>query len=418
MRNEKVRGAARTLLLVASLAGDALAAEPETLAAGETNARAYFNAGARAYTSGKYPEAIRAFEEAYRIEPRPGLLFSVAQAYRRQYFIDRRPENLRRAVLHYRRYLESEPEGNRRGDSAQALSELEPFLSRLPEGDDRGAEPPAAKPLTQLMISSPVDEVAISLDGTAAGTLPYIAPVEPGEHRVVLTAAGYRPFERSIRVLAGSVVPLDVALEEEPARLEVEAARGARVAVDGRPRGETPMPVLEIAPGRHLVAVTANGHEPYTREIVLRRAQAARLSVTLPPSGQRTTAWVVIGCGGAAMLAGGGLLGTAVVREQQANDMLSRRDRGELTVAGVEQYQRDRAARDDLRMAGFITAGAGALLTGIGLFLYAFDEPRPPSFVQEREQPKKPSVTPRGLDVSAVPVDLPGGAGAALRGTF
>src|SRR4051812_9930626 len=63
---------------------------PTPPARGEAaDARLYFNAGARAYAAGKYVPAIRAFEEAYRIEPRPGLVFSIAQAYRRQYFIDK-----------------------------------------------------------------------------------------------------------------------------------------------------------------------------------------------------------------------------------------------------------------------------------------------------------------------------------------
>src|SRR5258706_11656922 len=65
------------------------------------DARLYFNAGARAYAAGKYPAAIRAFEEAYRIEPRPGLVFSIAQAYRRQYFIDKAKQNLVEAIEHY-----------------------------------------------------------------------------------------------------------------------------------------------------------------------------------------------------------------------------------------------------------------------------------------------------------------------------
>src|SRR5579871_6423187 len=62
------------------------------------DARLYFNAGARAYAAGKYVAAIRAFEEAYRMDPRPGLVFSIAQAYRRQYFIDKAKENLSQAI--------------------------------------------------------------------------------------------------------------------------------------------------------------------------------------------------------------------------------------------------------------------------------------------------------------------------------
>ncbi len=41
-----------------------------------------FDAGARAYESGQFEAAIQAFDQAYAISPREGLLFSLAQAHR------------------------------------------------------------------------------------------------------------------------------------------------------------------------------------------------------------------------------------------------------------------------------------------------------------------------------------------------
>ena len=43
--------------------------------------------------------AIKAFDEAYRLAPRPGVTFSLAQAHRRQYGLDRKPDDLRGALL-------------------------------------------------------------------------------------------------------------------------------------------------------------------------------------------------------------------------------------------------------------------------------------------------------------------------------
>jgi len=379
------------------------------------DARLYFNAGARAYAAGKYAAAIRAFEEAYRFEPRPGLVFSIAQAYRRQYFIDKAKENLTESIKHYRQYLELDPDGARRGDTAEALSELEPLASKLTPAEV--AAPPAQSPraATQLMISSPIDDVAISLDGNPAGELPYIAAVTPGVHRVTLTADGYLPYERDVRVLDGSVVPLDVALQERPARLRVVAPDGARISIDGRLRAVSPCPPLELSPGRHFVTVTKNGHEAFSREVAVTRNEARSLVAVLPTTGQRSAAWVLIGTGATAFLAGGGLMVGALVREHSAESTTIK------SGDDIRAFNDAVSSRNELRTAGIVTSGAGLAVTGVGLLLYAFDEPRVGVSPMEESAPERrgPRREPRpGLDVSAAPWLSSGAAGVTLRGAF
>lgn len=389
---------------------------PTPAARDAEGARLYFNAGARAYAAGKYIAAIRAFDEAYRIDPRPGLVFSIAQAYRRQYFIDKAKENLTQAIQHYRQYLQLEPDGARRGDTAEALSELEPLASKLTPAEAAAPPPQSVKAATQLMISSPVDDVAISLDGKPAGTLPYIAAVSPGVHHVALSAGGYVTYERDVRVLDGSVVPLDVALQAKPSHLTVRAPDGARISVDGRLRGIVPSPSLAVTPGRHFVTVTMNGHEPFSREIVVSRDEERTLETTLVDTGQRTAAWVLIGTGTTAVLAGGGLMIAAVLREQSA-----KRIAGNLNSDGISAYNDAISSRNELRTAGIITAGTGLAVGAVGVLLFAFDEPRVGFAPAEEPVPERN--TPRreqrpGLDVSAAPWFSPNGAGASIRGAF
>src|SRR6185503_7232665 len=90
--------------------------------------------GAKAYDKGDFPAAIEAFQEAYSRTQRPGVLFSIAQAYRRQYALGKNPDDLRAAIQHYRDYLAKDPQGNRRGDTAAALAELEPLAAQLQPG--------------------------------------------------------------------------------------------------------------------------------------------------------------------------------------------------------------------------------------------------------------------------------------------
>jgi tetratricopeptide (TPR) repeat protein len=379
------------------------------------DARLYFNAGARAYAAGKFAAAVRAFEEAYRIEPRPGLVFSIAQAYRRQYFIDRAKENLTESIDHYRRYLELDPDGARRGDTAEALSELEPLASRLSPAEVARSPAPPSRPATQLMISSPVDDVAISLDGRSAGTLPYIAAVTPGVHQVALTAAGYVDYQRDVRVLDGSVVPLDVALKEKPARLSVVAPDGARIAVDGRFRGVSPSAPLTLTPGRHYVTVALNGHEAYSRELDVARDESRKLRADLPATAQRTAAWVLIGTGATALLAGGGLLIGAVVRENSAKSATID------TAADIDTFNGTLSSRNELRTAGIVAAGSGLAVAAVGVFLFAFDEPRAFAPAKDESAPgRRPPTREQspGLEVSATPWFSPSAAGASLKGAF
>ena len=49
---------------------------------GADEARRYFEAGKQAYEAEQFAAAALAFDEAYRLEPRPAILFSLAQAHK------------------------------------------------------------------------------------------------------------------------------------------------------------------------------------------------------------------------------------------------------------------------------------------------------------------------------------------------
>jgi len=106
-------------LLAASLLTRAPALAQEDATA---QAKTLFNAGAQAYERTQYTAAIQAFEQAYKLAPRPGILFSTAQAYRRRYIVDRRPEDLSIAIARYREYLDKVPQGGRRNSGSPPVA--------------------------------------------------------------------------------------------------------------------------------------------------------------------------------------------------------------------------------------------------------------------------------------------------------
>src|SRR5206468_6795596 len=100
---------------------------PEKIA----DAKKYFDAGRQAYEAGDYQAATAAFEESYALSPRPAIVFSIAQAYRQQYFVDRDASKLRRAIALFTEYLNEVPKGGRRNDALRNRSDLEETLAHV-----------------------------------------------------------------------------------------------------------------------------------------------------------------------------------------------------------------------------------------------------------------------------------------------
>jgi tetratricopeptide (TPR) repeat protein len=409
------------LLLASLLWAAATGAQP-----GADEARKYFNIGAKAYQQGKYDDALPAFREAYRISQRPGLLFSMAQAHRMRYFRGNHADDLKQAIQLYREYLKQDPTGARKGDSEQALASLVPILERL-EGEGAAERMTSAQPMMspskpRVMIDSAVPDAHIVFDGVAAGKLPFVKEVTPGKHRFTVSKPGYEDYSREISVDPRlGVPPFDVALVEKPAVVVIEAPEGAEISVDGRPQGVAPLPPISVRPGRHFVAVSMNGREPFTRDLELRRGERRTLKADLEPTGQRTAAWVLIGAGAGGMLAGGALGLAAIGKERDAQAILDEASSsGNQPASRLSEYRELKDDRDQLRLAAVLTAGAGLAVTATGVVLFVFDSPRVrvPGR-DERPLPEPvPSAPAPSMEVSARPLWSPGFGGASLRARF
>ena len=402
------------LWLGASAAG---ATDPSQL----EQARAYFNVGVRAYDAGQYADAVQALQQAYKLTPRDGLLFSLAQAHRKQYFVGKKPDDLRAAIKYYRDYVGRVTRGGRVSEAADALAELEPLTAKLESEPSAPAPVPEAKPVTQIMISSQARGVRVFLDGHPAGKLPFVSDIEPGQHHLRLSAPGYQDYTRDIRVLPGSIVPLDVPLADEPARLSVRAPSGARISVDGGEIGTAPLAAIRLAPGRHFIAVTANGRDPFARTLELGRGRSVAVEARLTTSTQRTVSWVLIGAGASGLVVSGVLALGAYRKQNDAQSILDRRTTENISAGDREAYTSLRDQRDSFRTASLLSAGTGLAFATAGGLLFAFDEPRvaPPSGPAEPGAGKPESPQP-GLsqDISFTPTWDRGRAGMALGGRF
>jgi tetratricopeptide (TPR) repeat protein len=71
----------------------------------DQKARERYAAGDTAFSLGHYDDAIEAFEDAYRLSHRIGILYNIGLAYRRAYSLGGKPAQLRRALEMYESFL-------------------------------------------------------------------------------------------------------------------------------------------------------------------------------------------------------------------------------------------------------------------------------------------------------------------------
>lgn len=419
VRHLRMLAAATLILGRAAVAHAQDSASPGS--ADVARARSLFDAGARAYDSGQFEAAIQAFEEAYAITPRDGLLFSLAQANRKQHAIARDPRHLRAAVEHYRAYLARVKEGGRRKDAAEALEQLEPLL-----GSAGSMPAPApAKRATIVQISSSTPGAMVSIDGADPAPAPLTREVPAGVHEVRLSAPGFHDEVQKVEALAGQFQPFTYPLRERPARLAVQGMDGADVSVDGRFVGTLPLSAVDLPAGRHFVTVEANGHHTSGTEVVLGRGETRSLDVDLETTSQRDASWVVM-IGGVAVMAAGGAFGVvALAREGDAEDVLARAASSTIGPADVDAYEAARADRDTFATASIATLAGGGLVTLIGVGLFAFDAPDPVAPPRLDDAPAPPPGAPAApppagptLELGFAPAFGPDGAAGRVFGRF
>jgi hypothetical protein len=391
--------------LVASIAGDALADDRAT-------AEKHFRAGAKAYAAQSFEAAAAQFEEAYRALPLPEIAFSTAQAYRKLYRVDAKPQYVKRAVELYRVYLEKVKKGGRVGDAADSLGEMERELARLGTtkiekldstiertrlGVHVSIEGQAADAVREVgdLTGNALEGVTTELDG--AKVEPFaLVDVKPGDHVVKVVADGYFPVEKKHRAVQGATALVEIELKPRPATVTVKTDDGARIAVDGRAMSGS---TFDIAAGTHLLTITRSGREPFGRELFLTRGQALKLDAPLEKTAKRRAVPYVIG--GAAILGAAAITSTivAVVHDSKASDLDDEIQRGNADPSKGDDYDRQIAKRDDWKTGAYVFGGAAVVAGTVGFLLYAFDSPSAES-------------------VRIAPTASPDGAGVAASGRF
>lgn len=331
-----------------------------------------YRAGAQAFKAGKYLAAARAFEDAHALEPRPALTFSAAQAYRRQFFVDDDLAWLSRARELYRRYLDEQPSGGRREHAVTHLYAVEVLIASRGKGS---AESRRELP-TQILVSSETAGARVSVDGRRSRAAPLVLDVEPGDHRVRVTAPGYVPQERRVLAVPKRLAAAAVELIELPGRIAVSAPPGTEIWLDGKRVGVAPLSDLSVEAGTHEVMLLRAGSTAVRRNVRAVGGRRTSLRVDLELGSQRVAAlWTLGGAGGLAVgsAASGGLSLFAQREAMRGREKLD--SGGTLSPAERDRYNAAVSRRDDFRSASLGLAGAALVTGAVGALLYAIDSP-------------------------------------------
>lgn len=129
-----------------------------------------------------------------------------------------------------------------------------------------------------LSVESTPPGATVTLGGVAIGETPLRQQVRTGEHELRLELPDYVPWGAAVDVAAGGTRRISQKLRPDFGPLEIRSEpSGARVLLDGKEVGTTPLTLPRVTPGRHRVRVSAapESYEPFRTEVIVERERGA-----------------------------------------------------------------------------------------------------------------------------------------------
>lgn len=266
-------------------------------------ARGLFQQGVKAFSARRYKDAVDLLLEAERAMHSPAFAYNIGIAYEAM-------NDVPSALRWLRSYLREVPDAEDRGQVEKMVSALEAKLQ--------------ARGVQQATVLSTPDGASAQMDGMAVGVTPWTGELAPGRHRLKLQLAGHEDHEELIEVLAHRADDFVVALRP-PASAAPPAARApdesppatSPVEADA-PASDEPSALSRVSPwtwatlGGGVLALGGGLFFEMSRASAADEAQKApqvdfRDKLDTAESRQ-TTARILVGVGGALVVAGGVLL--------------------------------------------------------------------------------------------------------------
>ncbi len=138
-----------------------------------------------------------------------------------------------------------------------------------------------------LEVRVDVDSATVFLDGkqVGSGTRVLVDPAPAGVHELRVSAPEFNDWTGKVTLRPGQLTPVEVALRGSLGVLVVRSSPAARVLVDGRDHGQTPVTIDPLPPGSHGLKLVADGQSTVLQAVVIEPGKTATVEVTLVPEG-------------------------------------------------------------------------------------------------------------------------------------
>lgn len=184
----------------------------------------HFKSGVALFKEQKFGEALAEFVHAYAIAPHPLVLYNIAACHREL-------SHYTEAVTYYRRFLADRSGKVPATRLIDARAELDALLAQHAS--------------VTVTITPAVTSAQLVLDDTPLDNPEMPLVLTPGEHRLIARAAGWRDFERTLRVVAGDALTIELPL----AKLPPMPSGGVATLEPGEPLRPSPRPWLAVDAG-------------------------------------------------------------------------------------------------------------------------------------------------------------------------
>lgn len=281
----------------AALFAATLTLAPAAAAEDVAAAKAMFTVGLEHLQAGRYDKACPALRESYRLDPRLGTLFTLAEC-------DARWGKIATAVAHYQNFLAQVaalPPGQalKQQEREKVAREQVALLSRqIPE-------------LTLVLPPHAPEETVVKRDGVQlmGPTLGVPLPTDPGEHVVTTYVPGGRVLEQRVTLGKG---------EKKKLQLKV-APPGGLGTTQGPPEpdGETDVDAPRVPAPKPPAAAPPREATPAPEPPPADEGPSAR---TTGPSTRRIAAYAAGGLGVAGLVVGGVTGGMAMAKKNEMGD--------------------------------------------------------------------------------------------------
>jgi hypothetical protein len=146
-----------------------------------------------------------------------------------------------------------------------------------------------------LSIQSSPSDAKVTIDGVEHGRTPLQASVTPGQHTIVIESGGAsRTLTAAVAANAVTAQYIELLQTPQTGTLSIHSEpSGARVTVNGKPAGQAPVVLSDIAPGDHEVLVESE-YGALKQTVAVAPGAHASLVVPLSATGSPPTGWIAV----------------------------------------------------------------------------------------------------------------------------